>query len=82
MTAPPRITWCDRMSPRRRFWRMLEIEAWAHAEVARTRPPVCNRPSCYDGPDTVASRIEHGCVPDLVGLYADPGLMDKLPRRI
>jgi hypothetical protein len=40
------------------------IERWARAEAERTRPPVCDRPSCYDGPDTVASRIEHGCIPD------------------
>jgi hypothetical protein len=41
-----------------------EIQRWARAEAERTQPPVCDRPSCYDGPDTVASRLEHGCVPD------------------
>jgi len=42
----------------------LELERWARAEVERTAPPACGRPSCYDGPDTTASRIEHGCIPD------------------
>ncbi len=37
---------------------------WARAEVERTRPPVCDRPSCYEGPNVVASRRNHGCVPD------------------
>jgi len=64
MTAPPRVTWRDRLSGRRYGQRMLEIECWARAEVERTQAPVCDRPSCYDGPDTVASRIQHGCVPD------------------
>jgi hypothetical protein len=64
MTAPPHITWRDHLSPRRRFTRMTGIQEWAHAEAERTQPPVCDRPSCYDSPDTTASRIEHGCVPD------------------
>jgi len=66
VTAPPRITWRDRLSLRRRFSRMTEIQQWARTEVERTRPPVCDRPSCYDGTneEVNASRIEHGCVPD------------------
>jgi hypothetical protein len=40
------------------------LERWARAEAERTQPPVCDRPSCYDSPHTVASRIEHGCIPD------------------
>jgi hypothetical protein len=49
---------------RERYERGARIERWARAEAERTQPPICDRPSCYDGPDTVASRIEHGCVPD------------------
>ncbi len=64
LVTAPCITWLDRLSPRRRFWRMIEIRQWAAAEVERTRAPACDRPSCYGGPDTTASRIEHGCVPD------------------
>jgi hypothetical protein len=49
---------------RERHERGARIEQWAHAETERTQPPVCDRPSCYDSPDTTASRLKHGCVPD------------------
>lgn len=48
----------------RRIRSDLETELRARTEIERTRPPVCDRPACYDGPDTVASRISHGCIPD------------------
>jgi hypothetical protein len=53
---------------KKRFLRRLELQRWAQAEVERTRPPVCDRPSCYDydHPERMnASRLEHRCVPDV-----------------
>jgi len=52
------------MTAKQRFLRRLELQRQARAEVERTQPPPCDRPTCYDGPDTVASRLEHGCIPD------------------
>jgi len=54
------------VNAKKRFLSWLELERRARAEVERTRPPVCDRASCYDGTneEVNASRLEHGCVPD------------------
>jgi len=52
------------MNAKKRFLRRLELQRQARAEVERTQPSPCDQPTCYDGPHTVASRIEHGCIPD------------------
>ena len=52
------------MNAKKRFLRRLELQRQARAEVERTQPSPCDQPTCYDGPHTVASRLEHGCIPD------------------